>query len=78
MKCGCVQGERGFSKLCDEHQNFINAATRSASREVWSGAIHVYEEVQREVADLVSEKHQTAAQLGVKLYRDALRKRIKD
>lgn len=78
MKCDCQETVGGkLAKVCTIHQAFVDAATKEAAAQVWSGAIHISAEVQDLVTDIFSEKHKVAANIGVRLYRDALQKRTK-
>lgn len=64
-------------RLCDIHKKFVDAATMEASREVWSGAIHVSAEAHDQIEELLADKYKAAGNLGVRLYREALQKRCK-
>lgn len=78
MKCECEATPGGkLVKVCKIHAAFTDEATKEASSQAWSGAIHISAEVQDLVADLFSEKHKVAANIGVRLYREALQKRSK-
>lgn len=72
--CECEWSGDKIVTLCGAHEEHIKRMGLDGMK----ACIHISQEAYEKIKKLVTEEYQDAAQLGMRLYREAIQKRIKE